>query len=169
LLFAAPASAQETAVLFDADGSEVVLRPADGEVLLLHFWATWCPTCGEDMAALERVVADCSASRVRVFAVNVGDSPEAIAEFVRHHELGLRILRDPRGRVWRRFDGRGVPMNLFWEAERVRTEVGPKNEPQWRRDLWALGCDERSNSLSDDPQGGAGRPPGEKSKNEAQP
>ncbi|MBW2401171.1 MAG: TlpA family protein disulfide reductase [Deltaproteobacteria bacterium] len=139
-LLAFPAWAGDELTLVGPEGNPVVLRPEAGQVLLLHFWATWCPTCVDDLVDLQKASADCSEERVRVIAVNAGDSDAEIAEFVERHGLSLVMLRDPKGRAWRKFDGRGLPMNLFWSQAEQRTDLGPKRESDWRSELASLGC-----------------------------
>ena len=71
--------------------------------------------------------------------VNVAESPETIARFRESHGLSLPVLRDPDGRVWRRF-ARGLPANLTWTREGRSAELGPRDEAAWRHALGALGC-----------------------------
>jgi peroxiredoxin len=139
-LLALVAWSGEALTLTGPDGAALELRPEPGQVLLLHFWATWCPSCREELAGLERAAAACPEERVRVLAVNVGESAEQAAAFASQHDLRLPLLRDPKGDVWRRVDGRGLPLNLFWSQTQRRSDVGPRSEAQWRAELAALGC-----------------------------
>lgn len=127
--------------LVGPDGAETVLRPAAGELLVLHFWASWCPSCAEDIETLQRAAAACPRAPFRVIAVNVGEDESDVAEFVKEHDILLPILRDPKGHVWREIDGRGLPMNLFWTRESRRTDVGPKTADEWLSELTPLGCE----------------------------
>jgi thiol-disulfide isomerase/thioredoxin len=117
----------------------VELGAADA-ALVVHFWATWCPECTEELPALDRAAARCSDGALRVVAVNVGDSRKAVEEFLAHTPLRLPVLRDPEGRVWRRVAGHGLPGNLFVTREARRTEVGPKGPEAWEGELADLGC-----------------------------
>jgi len=72
--------------------------------------------------------------------VNVGEGDDVVREFVQDHALSLPVLRDPKGRLWRQSDGRGLPANLFWSSEGRKTDVGPKTEKEWRGILAAQGC-----------------------------
>jgi len=139
-LLALPAWGGEGLALVGMDGSPVSLLPAPEQGLLLHFWATWCPTCLDDLHDLERAAATCSQTQVRVLTVNVGEDQEEISEFVRRHDIHLLVLRDPKGRVWRELNGRGLPMNLFWTQKERRMDVGPKSKEAWLGELGALGC-----------------------------
>jgi thiol-disulfide isomerase/thioredoxin len=122
------------------EGERVQLAPAPGgEALLVHFWATWCPECGEELPLLERAAAACAGAPLRLAMVNVADSPEEIARFRERHGLRMPVLRDPDGSVWRRF-ARGLPANLTWTREGRRAELGARDAAAWERALADLGC-----------------------------
>ena len=140
MLVAPLAWADDGLTLVGPDGEDVELQPAEGQVLLLHFWATWCPTCVDDIRHLQNSATGCSSERVRVVLVNVGEDDEAIREFVKEHDVRLLVLRDPKGRLWRQTDGRGLPTNLFWSNEGKTIDVGPKAEKEWRSLLTSHGC-----------------------------
>jgi thiol-disulfide isomerase/thioredoxin len=108
--------------------------------LVVHFWATWCPECTEELPALDRAAARCPGGAVRVVAVNVGEARPAVEQFLARTPLRLRVLRDPEGRVWRRVAGRGLPGNLFLTRDARRSEVGPRGAESWERKLAELGC-----------------------------
>ena len=123
------------------EGESVGLALREGErALVVHFWATWCPECVDELPLLARAVERCAGSGVRVVTVDVGESRDTIARYLERHDLDLPVLRDPRGRVWRALSGVGLPANLTWTAEGRRIEVGPRAPPAWEEELEALGC-----------------------------
>ena len=122
----------------DAGGRSIAVRPEPGQPLLLHFWATWCADCAEDLDHLGEAAASCGS--VRVYAVNAGDAEAQVKEFTVRHALRLPMLRDPSGEAWRRLDARGLPMNAWWTASGHETDVGPKTREQWKQLLAMLGC-----------------------------
>ena len=152
-LGAAPARAQraDTAAieLVALDGEAAIVEPPEESgPVVLHFWATWCPSCVEELGVLDSAAADCRASRVRVLAVNVGEDAETIRRYTAEHALALASLRDPRGDVWRSLSDEGLPLNFTWLPGERRIELGPRTRAQWRAALAALGCDERAESAS---------------------
>jgi peroxiredoxin len=141
LVIALPAWSDEAFTFVDRRGQPVVVLPEakeSGQALLLHFWATWCPECSDDLAHLEDAISGCD--HVRVLAINAGDGEAEVEAFVAQHALGLAVLRDPKGESWRRLEGGGLPMNAYWSAAGRKTDLGPKTREQWETVLASLGC-----------------------------
>jgi len=128
--------------LLDLGGSAVELAaPSGSEVLVVHFWAAWCPDCVKELSGLAGAARACAGSPVRVVAVDVGEGPEDVRAFLAAHPLDLPVLRDPKGEAWRRFvGGGGLPANLVWTSAGQRTSIGPREEASWREELARLGC-----------------------------
>jgi len=123
------------------EGNEIrVLRGPDGPDWVLHFWATWCPECVEELPAVARAAQTCDPARVRVVAVNVAESPEQVQRYAAEHAIALEILLDPRGKVWRGAGFWGLPANLWWTRDGVRVREGAAPEDSWSRELRELGC-----------------------------
>ncbi len=76
------------------DGTRSVsLHDYKGKVVVLNFWATWCPPCVEEMPSLvdlQRRMGD----RVTVLAVSVDVDGDAFHNFVRDHKVELTAVRD---------------------------------------------------------------------------
>jgi len=66
----------------------------EGEVVLLNFWATWCPPCRKEMpsmAALHRKYAE---KGLKVVAVSVDRDANDLSAFVREYKLPFQVLHD---------------------------------------------------------------------------
>jgi thiol-disulfide isomerase/thioredoxin len=121
-------------------GEPVALAPREGRALVVHFWATWCPSCVEEVPDLVRAAAGC-AGAVDVALVDVGEEWDEVRRFAAEHAIAAPMLRDPDGAVWRkRAGGWGLPANLLWTGDAQRSEVGSKSPAQWRETLARLGC-----------------------------
>lgn len=71
----------------------VALRDFRGKVVVLNFWATWCPPCIQEMPSLSSMQAQLR-DRVNVVAVSVDEDPEAYARFLRENKIQLLTVRD---------------------------------------------------------------------------
>ncbi|HVN39902.1 MAG TPA: TlpA disulfide reductase family protein [Myxococcota bacterium] len=135
------ASAPEVASLETLDGDAIeVTRAPDENALVLHFWATWCPDCADELPALDRSARACEGHGVRVLMVNVGDPADEVRRFAKGHGVELPVLLDPHGRVWRGAGLRGLPANLVWTRDGEQRSEGPASAARWREQLAALGC-----------------------------
>ncbi len=122
------------------DGTAAELGRSDGErALVVHFWATWCTSCAEELPALSLAAAACG-STVRIVAVDVDEAPEVVTAFVTEHRIALPVLLDPGGAEWRRAELPGLPANLIATADGVRRTVGPTDEAHWHERLRSIGC-----------------------------
>jgi thiol-disulfide isomerase/thioredoxin len=65
-----------------------------GKIIILNFWATWCPPCVEEMPSLVAMQARMK-DRVSVLAVNVDYDGDTYHRFLRDHNVNLLTVRDP--------------------------------------------------------------------------
>jgi cytochrome c biogenesis protein CcmG/thiol:disulfide interchange protein DsbE len=65
-----------------------------GQVVVLNFWATWCPPCVEEMPALVEMQRRMKDKGVTVLAVSVDVDEKAYRQFVRDHHVDLMTVRD---------------------------------------------------------------------------
>jgi len=78
-----------------SDGTTTVkLSSYRGQVVLLNFWATWCPPCIEEMPSLLQLHH--LDPNVVVLAVSIDEDPDAYASFIRSHHVDFVTVRDPR-------------------------------------------------------------------------
>jgi len=80
------------------DGAVVDLVALRGHVVVINFWATWCPPCVQEMPALETLHRTLGPEGLVVLGVSVDEDTAALRAFVRRAELSFPILRDPGGR-----------------------------------------------------------------------
>jgi len=75
-------------------GRTVALKDLRGKVVVLNFWATWCPPCVEELPSLVAMQAQMR-DQVTVFAVSVDEDEEAYRQFLVDHRVDLLTVRDP--------------------------------------------------------------------------
>ena len=92
-----PALVNQIAPDFTVKDSDrtVALRDFHGKVIVLNFWATWCPPCIEEMPSLTAMQARLR-DRVNVVAVSVDEDVEAYNRFLRDNNIQLLTVRDPQ-------------------------------------------------------------------------
>jgi cytochrome c biogenesis protein CcmG/thiol:disulfide interchange protein DsbE len=75
--------------------SKATLSQYRGQVVVLNFWATWCPPCVEEMPSLVEMQRRMKAKGVTVLAVSVDVDDSAYRQFVKDHNVNLLTVRDP--------------------------------------------------------------------------
>jgi peroxiredoxin len=78
------------------NGGEVSLSEFKGKVVMVHFWATWCPPCVEEIPAIGKLYRDLSGKDFEILAVSVDEGGAGtISAFVQQNKLELPVLLDP--------------------------------------------------------------------------
>jgi peroxiredoxin len=101
-----------SAALKDLDGREVRISDYAGRVVVLHFWATWCPACREEMPVLEAAARSSTAGGAVVLGVNLGERRGKVADYARQAGLTFPILLDPRGKAAQQLGVLSLPTTL---------------------------------------------------------
>jgi len=93
----------------DIDGTQYRLSDYKGKVIVLNFWATWCPPCREEMPAMNRAHHKLKNDDVVVLAINVGEDEDTIFEFTGNYPVDFPLLMDKDGTVIKRYPVMGLP------------------------------------------------------------
>lgn len=88
------------------EGGRVNLAGLRGRVVLVNFWAVWCPPCRKEMPSMERLSKLMAQRPFTILASNAGETPEQIRSFLKEVPLTFPILLDQdsaRMKAWRVF------------------------------------------------------------------
>jgi cytochrome c biogenesis protein CcmG/thiol:disulfide interchange protein DsbE len=113
-------------------GGTLSLEEARGQVVLINFWATWCPPCRAEMPAIQRVYDRYQEQGLVVLAVNLQESPGQISAFAGELGLTFPILLDRDGAVSETYRVRSLPTTIFVSRSGVIADLvvgGPLPEP----------------------------------------
>jgi len=130
-------------VLPGLGGETVALADFDGQPLLINFWATWCPPCVNEMPLLQQY-AERYQDDLVVLAINAGEDPTQVRDFISQHQLDLTILLDTDGEAINHFRVYGFPTTLFFDAdgEMRSTHIGELDEHLIDKYLLTIGISE---------------------------
>jgi cytochrome c biogenesis protein CcmG, thiol:disulfide interchange protein DsbE len=90
-------------------GGEGSLADYRGKVVVLNFWASWCPPCIDELPLLERTQRRIEDRGATVLGVNYKDIPEDALRLVRRFRLSFPSLRDRDGEYAEDFAATGFP------------------------------------------------------------
>lgn len=100
------------------DGSTVTLSELRGKVVLLNFWATWCPPCREELTHVQSEIIDRFAGRDFLFLpVSRGESRQAVASFRQKTGYDFPMGLDSTRSVYDRYASNYIPRNFLIDAE----------------------------------------------------
>lgn len=85
----------------------------DKESVLLFFWTTWCPFCQKELRILNDRYAGLLQDGLEVLAINVGEFPDTVENFIRNYYLAYRVLLDKDTSVARAYEIIGVPTYIL--------------------------------------------------------
>ena len=82
---------------FTVQDAERTVKLSDfrGQVVVLNFWATWCPPCVEEMPSLVEMQRRMKVKGVTVVAVSMDVDQSAYRQFLKDHNVNLLTVRDP--------------------------------------------------------------------------
>ncbi len=112
----------------DLSGSALRLSQLRGTVVLLNFWATWCPPCREEIPSLARLNALMAGKEFRMVTVSIDEAGgNAVESFFRMSGFHLPTLPDPDGRIANLYGVKGVPETFILDRNGVvrKKIVGP--------------------------------------------
>jgi len=101
------------------DGRQVSLADYAGQVVLLNFWATWCPPCKDEIPAIERVYEAHRDEGFMVLGINEGEALAVVQVFASEIGITYPVLIDKRGNVAAKYRRRGLPLTLIVDRDGV--------------------------------------------------
>lgn len=132
--------------LTDVQGNPVRLSDYHGKLVVLHFWATWCGPCRQEMPALQQLQQQYQAQGLEILAVSQDSgSNQPVQNFIRRYQLKMPVLSDGDGKVAALYDVAGLPTSYVigrdgrmvvriigdrdWQSEKARQWLAEELAP----------------------------------------
>jgi cytochrome c biogenesis protein CcmG/thiol:disulfide interchange protein DsbE len=112
------------------DGSTLSLGAQAGKVVMVDFWASWCPPCERETPILASVYDRYRDRPVEFIGVSIWDRGQDAIRFVNRYDIKYPVAIDHEGRVAIDYGVTGIPEKFFIDAQGrlVRRFVGPMDE-----------------------------------------
>lgn len=110
--------------------TQVALSAYRGKPVILHFFATWCGPCREEMEALRRFVARTNSNELTVLAVSVGESDDRVRRFFDTMPVNFMVVLDRDMSVTRAWRVAMLPTTYVLDAE-LKPKLFLRGEQQW--------------------------------------
>ncbi|MEJ2466273.1 MAG: TlpA disulfide reductase family protein [Candidatus Thiodiazotropha sp.] len=85
--------------LAQIDGRRYDTKEFQDKVVLLNFWATWCPPCVEELPSLNRLQQRYADRALRIVSIDFRETPEQMASFLQRTPVEFPVLMDGDGQV----------------------------------------------------------------------
>lgn len=99
----------------DTAGAEVALAGARGQIVLVHFFATWCEPCREELPALNRLAAR-GQGTLKVLAISVAEVDPRVRRFLETMPLDFPVLLDRDRAVAKAWNVSTLPTTFVLDA-----------------------------------------------------
>lgn len=111
-------SAAKDFSLRDSDRN-VSLAQFRGQVLVLNFWATWCPPCEEELPSLMRMQDRLRGRGVTVLGVSIDVDGDAYHRFLQQRGVNFMTIRDPEQKIPSLYGTTGWPETYIIDRQGV--------------------------------------------------
>jgi thiol-disulfide isomerase/thioredoxin len=100
-----------------------------GKVVMVNFWATWCPPCRDEMPAMERLYRQQKDAGFELVAVSLDADPKVVAPFLSAHKLTFLVALDPEMSLADKYGVRALPSSFIVDRDGTMTAVaiGPRH------------------------------------------
>ncbi|BDG61134.1 TlpA family protein disulfide reductase [Caldinitratiruptor microaerophilus] len=117
----------------DLDGNPVRLSSLRGQLVILNFWATWCPPCKQEMPAFQQLHEEMG-GRVRIVGVDRAEPVDTVRRFVDQYGITFTIVLDRTDELATRYGLTGIPETFFLDANGIirLKYIGPMTLAQMR-------------------------------------
>ena len=114
-----PAKAAKNFTLPDLDGKPHKLSDYRGKVVLVNFWATWCPPCRREMPSMERLSQRLKDQPFAILAINQQEDPEQVFVFTGQLDPSptFPILFDRNSKVANAWGVLGLPASFIVDPQ----------------------------------------------------
>jgi len=113
------------------DGQKINIKDLKGKIVLINFWATWCPPCQEELKRVQKEIIDRFKGKDFVFlAISREESKEQVKKFRERNGYSFSMGLDPERKIYSKFATATIPRNFIIDKKGkiVEIEVGYTKE-----------------------------------------
>ncbi len=130
----------------DLSGKTWSLRDLRGKVVIVNFWATWCPPCRKEMPDMEALYQRFGPRGLVILAISDEDRAK-VAPFIAERKYSYPILLDAGAKVQEEFNVHGIPKTFVYDRQGklVAAAMDRRTERQFLEMLKLAGLDGATN------------------------
>lgn len=106
------------------DGSRTVsLTELRGKVVLINFWASWCPPCVEETPDLVAAYSQIADPNVVFVGIGMQDENAKLQTFAAEYKIPYLVVEDPEGKVGDAYGVRGMPTTVYIDRDGIVRKI----------------------------------------------
>jgi len=98
-------------------GADASLAALSGKVVLLNFWATWCPPCKMEMPSIQVLYDKMKGTAFDIMAISVSEKPSTVTDFLKNNPYSYPMYLDESGSASAPFASRGIPTTFILDKQ----------------------------------------------------
>lgn len=96
------------------DGKQIDITSLRGKVVLVGFWATWCPPCNMEMARVQKEIFDRFSDKDFMFIpISRGETRETVSKWLDKKGYKFNVGLDTDKKIWDKFAANGIPRSYL--------------------------------------------------------
>lgn len=103
--------------LIDLSDKIHTLEDYKGKVVVVNFWATWCPPCLKEIPSMNRAWKILKEEGVEMLAINVGEEDIDVASFEEKYPVDFQVLLDPNSESLYTWNLKGLPTTYILNTD----------------------------------------------------
>ncbi len=103
--------------LLDLSGNQASLSNYQGKVIMLNFWATWCPPCRNEMPSMESLYKKMKDKNFVIVAVNIQENSSTVKSFIQKNRYSFPVIIDEKGEVAAKYQIRVIPTTYIIDTK----------------------------------------------------
>ena len=107
----------------DIRGKNYSLSQFKGKVVLLNFWATWCPPCRLEIPILNKIYKEYKKSEFEIIAVSLDTDVERLKNFLKENPVNFLVLLDKSGVIGFKYKVEAIPTSFLIDKAQILRQI----------------------------------------------